>query len=334
MPVNEESSLVCFTSRMIKMPREEEMKMSTPFIHRTFWIIIASTLLIMVFTGIAASQDPIPGCYIIFGNKDGSVMPAHLGNDVDIPIWGVTPYGNNVATVVYMHIPLASNDEIIAQRLGGVFPDTLVGRWPDRSFLPATNHDGYPPNGIPPDPLIPAGFTSQSMLGFGQLGDHGDPWNFFRTDGDTVLIATFKMKVINNDSLLGDTIQPFILGHDYANGGLFWGMHDGLQVAIPTASFSPLQLLEHISCPYVPGDINGSGLLNGIDIVYGVNYFKGGNPPMVRCDMCPQSQPFYAAGDINGDCIFNGLDITYIVHYLKTSFPPVRFCPSCPPAGQ
>jgi hypothetical protein len=82
-------------------------------------------------------------------------------------------------------------------------------------------------------------------------------------------------------------------------------------------------------CPYVPGDINGSGTANGIDAVYAVSYFKGGSVPPIRCDMCPQPAPFYAAGDVNGDCVFNGIDIAFWVH--RPPDVPLRYCPSCPP---
>jgi len=86
-------------------------------------------------------------------------------------------------------------------------------------------------------------------------------------------------------------------------------------------------------CVYIKGDINNSGIANGIDVVYGVVYFKGGPPPPVRCDMCPQTAPFYAAGDVNGTCVFNGIDITFYVNYLKGIYPALLFCPTCPPAG-
>jgi hypothetical protein len=79
-------------------------------------------------------------------------------------------------------------------------------------------------------------------------------------------------------------------------------------------------------CPYVPGDVNGNGRFNGIDITYAVGFFKGGSVPPVHCDMCPQPIPFYAAGDFNGNCVFNGVDITYIMRGGVVSF-----CPSCPP---
>jgi hypothetical protein len=82
-------------------------------------------------------------------------------------------------------------------------------------------------------------------------------------------------------------------------------------------------------CEYLLGDINGNGSVNGLDIVYGVNYLKGSIPPPVNCD-CPPHGNLYAAGDVNGSCSMNGLDITYFVNYLKGG-DILHHCPDCPP---
>jgi subtilisin family serine protease len=84
-------------------------------------------------------------------------------------------------------------------------------------------------------------------------------------------------------------------------------------------------------CSYVPGDINSDGHANGIDIIYGVDYFGGGLHPADSCSCPPHPFPFYAAGDANGNCQFNGIDITYFVAYLKGNQPMLRYCPSCAP---
>ena len=91
-----------------------------------------------------------------------------------------------------------------------------------------------------------------------------------------------------------------------------------------------------IGCVYAPGDINGNGSVNGVDIVFAVNYFKGGpNHPPVDCyPGCPnEPNPFYAAGDVNGNCAFNGVDITFFVRYLKLQVPNLLYCQDCPPAS-
>jgi plastocyanin len=85
------------------------------------------------------------------------------------------------------------------------------------------------------------------------------------------------------------------------------------------------------SCHYVIGDINGSGVANGIDVVYGVGYFKGGPVPPITCD-CPPHGILYPGGDVNGNCVFNGIDITYFVSYLKGG-AALTPCPSCLPSA-
>ena len=86
-------------------------------------------------------------------------------------------------------------------------------------------------------------------------------------------------------------------------------------------------------CQYIPSDINGNGSVNGVDIVYAVNYFKGtGAPPPIDCfPACPGTpNPFYAAADVNGNCAVNGIDVTFFVRFLKGQVPSLLYCPDCP----
>jgi hypothetical protein len=73
------------------------------------------------------------------------------------------------------------------------------------------------------------------------------------------------------------------------------------------------------SCPsdMVRGDANRSGGLNGLDVTFLVNYFKG-----------QSSEPFCTActcyGDANNSDDVNGLDVTYLVAFFKgNADPPV-----------
>jgi hypothetical protein len=89
--------------------------------------------------------------------------------------------------------------------------------------------------------------------------------------------------------------------------------------------------MPHGHCDYVVGDVNQSGTLNGIDIVYAVNYFKGYAAPLYSC-YCDE-HIWNVAGDVNADCIFNGIDVSYAVSYLKGGSAPAP-CPECPPAAR
>jgi hypothetical protein len=66
--------------------------------------------------------------------------------------------------------------------------------------------------------------------------------------------------------------------------------------------------------PPIPGDINDSGVLNGIDVTYFVSFFKGGAPIPA-----PQDR-----ADANGDCHVNGLDVVYLINYFKGGPAPIR----------
>ena len=102
----------------------------------------------------------------------------------------------------------------------------------------------------------------------------------------------------------------------------------GVEVFMDQTTLVDFEL--HHTCVYVVGDINNSGTFNGIDVTYGVFYFKGFRIPQYSC-FC-DGRTWYVAGDVNGDCIYNGLDIVYIVSFFKGG-PPWYPCPSCPPVN-
>jgi hypothetical protein len=93
----------------------------------------------------------------------------------------------------------------------------------------------------------------------------------------------------------------------------------------------PVNLLvtEAGGCAYVIGDVNDNGVFNGLDVTYGVAFFKGGPPPSYSCE-CPPYGTWFVAGDVNASCSFNGLDITYMVAFFKGG-PGPQPCPDCLP---
>jgi predicted outer membrane repeat protein len=83
-------------------------------------------------------------------------------------------------------------------------------------------------------------------------------------------------------------------------------------------------------CHYAGGDVNNSGFVNGLDVIYLVNYLKGGTAPPKSC-ACSILGQLYVAADANGSCSVNGLDVTYMVSYFKGG-PGILFCEDCPPS--
>jgi hypothetical protein len=281
-------------------------------------------LLVFLPTTYIHAQDT-SGYFVIFGNRDASPIPVGIGDTVDIPIWGATARNNYQDSIGFMHIPLATNDSIIVERMGGNIIDTLLRRWDDISFLQ-------------PDLNSPEmGWTNQSLLGFHDVFDPYDSQNLFWTDGDTVLLANYRMRLSENPELFGRIVCPFREGmHPQFEEfeGLLWGNQIGTEMYFPKISFSCLAF--DTLCHYTPGDINDNGETNGLDVTYAVVYFKGGAVPPMNCyPFCQDApNPFYAAGDVNASCSFNGLDVTYFVSWLKGGPNPLSYCPDCPPVGR
>jgi C1A family cysteine protease len=82
-------------------------------------------------------------------------------------------------------------------------------------------------------------------------------------------------------------------------------------------------------CNLIPGDINGNGHVNGVDIIYAVKYLRGNSPAPDSC-YCGTYGYLVASGDINGDCLFNGPDITYMVNFFKGGMELIP-CAECWP---
>jgi hypothetical protein len=291
----------------------------TLLIHRLREMAAMILLLVALYPGMASAQSfPDSLFRIIYGNKDRSPIITNIGQTIEIPVWGITPAGDYMDSITEMWNPLATDDSMISRRLAGSFPDTLVGTWDMHSFEAA-------------GPDTSSGWTNQTMLGISWLMGPVDPQNYFWTNGDTVLICTFIVQVGWDTSLIGNTVYPFRSGVDQNNGSLLWG--EGIEQIVPKAVFSPLYFPT--LCSYIPGDLNGDGVANGLDIVFAVCYCKNicHNPPADCSAYCPGTpHPYYAAGDVNGNCAFNGIDLTFFVRYLKGQVSSLLYCADCPPA--
>jgi hypothetical protein len=80
-------------------------------------------------------------------------------------------------------------------------------------------------------------------------------------------------------------------------------------------SNSPLRYADDVPSEFIPGDVNNSGRVDGMDIVYFVNYLKGGPFP---------PQPLLRA-DCDGSCDVSGIDVMYLLNYLLGwGNPPIR----------
>ncbi|UCC81058.1 MAG: hypothetical protein JSW64_06790 [Candidatus Zixiibacteriota bacterium] len=130
-----------------------------------------------------------------------------------------------------------------------------------------------------------------------------------------------------------NVVAPVTVSARYLNYGIYTG-NIYLDSNDPADSniVIPVTMAVGAGCDYVVGDVNGSDSYNGLDITYGVAYFKGGNDPFCPFGSCPipPCDAFFYCGDVNGSCNYNGLDITYGVAYFKGGSAPVP-CGDCPP---
>jgi len=269
---------------------------------------IVITIIIITISAPALAPAQTPGYYLIYGNRDGSTIDVYLDSDIRIEVWGAAPDTTDDIdlnddgipdSVNFMHNPLASNDSIIVSRNGGDFYYPL-DQWDDVDFLPPDSNS----------PIF--GYINHSLLAFADLDGFPNP--LFNTEGDTILIAVLYMRTTSDSSYLNQEVCPFQEGYNPGSGGLLWGMQDGSVAITPLQTFPCLRFVH-----YMAGDANGSLNVNGLDVVFLVNYFKGAGPP---------PDPILL-GDANGDCLVNGLDVIYLVNYFKGSGPP-PFWGNCP----
>ena len=274
-------------------------------------VIIGIFCGLILIPNISSAQIPHPERYqIIYGNRFGATDTVMPGQIIRLPIWGRTDPDDLIDTIATMFNPLKSADSIVPGRFGGACQIPPNHNCDQDPFCSFTNpyHSG-------------GDSTSQGMGWFaGMMWNCGGFWS-----GDTVQIGYFIIQITDDAIHIHHTYCPFAEGRDPANGGLLWGLNDGLHQLIPVATYGCL-FIDSVS--NVAGDANGDWNFNALDIVYMLNYLKGyGDPPPYHWD-CGDG-PLYATADANGNCVFNAIDITYCVNYLKGHGTAPRRCPGC-----
>jgi hypothetical protein len=124
---------------------------------------------------------------------------------------------------------------------------------------------------------------------------------------------------------------------DHQSGWLMWVPENAGEypVTVEARNYAGADIQDFfinvLGCNYVVGDINNNNNFNGVDVVYGVNYLKGGEAPPYNCECTPGNR-WFVAGDVNNSCSFNGVDITFMVNYFKGGDTPMP-CANCAPNG-
>jgi hypothetical protein len=255
---------------------------------------------------------------IWYGNPNREPIVAQIGQYVMVDVYAQT---NEDVYVADLHLCLGAEDRYIdslsSREFGSFYPP--ISQWDDASFL-------YQ-NSSPPNPI---GWSSQSFLGFANLGNRHNPYLHCNTP---TRILTMVIHIVNDTSIVGDTANCLGIGISYPLGPSSAGDSLGGQGFDLAEFFNPIVFVGgNSTCNYIIGDINGDSTVGGSDVTFAVRYFKGlGIPPHDSCrnDSIEGNHYLYVAGDVNGNCEFRGSDITRLVAYFKglTSLSYCRFFP-------
>ena len=272
----------------------------------------------------------IPGYYELYLNSD-SIASNHsfMGDSAIVPY-----VGNGCPTITG-----ACCDDDLAECNENVEQDSCQG--PNMRFIiDGTCADFYPPcGGCPEDSIVIQIMTDEypwettwEVLesGTSNVVRSGGPYN-----GLNMLFVEYVCIEDTGcyDFVIYDDAADGICC-DYGNGYYNIFLNDSLVAT--GGEFDSLEITAEIGygcggsgCDYVVGDVNASDSYNGLDITYGVAFFKGGPAPLYECE-CTPGNTWYVSGDVNASCSYNGLDITYGVAYFKGGAAPMP-CPDCPP---
>jgi hypothetical protein len=256
-----------------------------------------------------------------YGNPDGSPITAVIGERVSVDVF---IQNTDFIPIGGLQIPLGADTRYFDgghSQTEGQFYYPL-SEWQFKGFVEI---ETTPPN--------PENWITDALYCIRYPGSSA-PVLFLDTP---TRVAKFVLNVVDDPTLVGDTIQCLDYGwsnlweekiiHSLEAIDSLWNVYYSVY-----EYFSPVYFVDELpagECDYIVGDVNGNNNYNGLDITYGVNFFKGGLNPVYDCE-CTAGNTWYVSGDVNASCSYNGLDITYGVSYFKGGPAPIP-CPDCPP---
>jgi hypothetical protein len=189
-----------------------EIAMSRSEAKRVAYSVMGGALLLLLGLAPAAlGQDPGIQDSILFGPLDRAPILAGLNSPIVVPVYLKTD-----DSVVFIHVPMATDNAYVSSRNGAQFLPPL-SLWDDASFL------------VPDQNSPIQGYTNQSFVGFAYLFDPRDPQNFLYTGNQWLHIANFLITTTSDISVLGDTTF-FAQGINPQNGEMLMGLTDFSEV--------------------------------------------------------------------------------------------------------
>jgi hypothetical protein len=193
---------------------------------------------------------------MIFGNLDGAIIEVVPGRQFSMPIWVKTD-----DSVCFIQSYPASNDSFIVSRDGGIFLWPLT-QWDGADFMASEQSTRQ-------------NWTVQALICY-LAAPHNSPY-ILHTGYQWVHIADLFLTSSADSNLMGALSRL----NEYDGPAMertWFGMSDGYSGENPVLVFGDFRLT---ATPNIPGDTNGDCNVNGIDVVYLVNYLKGIGPPPV-----------------------------------------------------
>jgi hypothetical protein len=207
---------------------------------------IAIGILIIITSAISLASDGT----IWFGNADGSPLVMRVDKVEKIPVWIQT---NPDVYVAAVHIPLATDDRFISERLGmdmyAPFKNEDVPDGYDKGWDVVDIMDTEPMFGR-------QGYTDQDLLAFMDLMKNR---NLPLHCEKKCMVMEFVVKTAPDDSLRGHSYDVLIEGFQERNRGLHFSDTLGVRTFDFETVFSPIYFL-------CPGDINDDSQLDERDI--------------------------------------------------------------------
>jgi hypothetical protein len=176
------------------------------------------------------------------------------------------------------------------------------------------------------DWVYPTGGMVGGQL-YQKMEDMGNSWETWEatseseTNPDSMFQDLHMVSVLGKFDLKVEDTLVFVKILTTSTGGLE-GLEENVRKARAWIAGRPWQVFswpERVwsSCCEVPGDTNGNGSVNILDITFLISYlYKGGSASGCLNEM-----------DVNGDCVINIMDIVCLLNYMYHGFcTPVCGC--------